>query len=255
MPAHNAMSNSMSSFGHSHSHSTSLDMTTFPTSDYDWGLGFGSGAMDLDLAPSSLLTEEPAEPEFKKLEFVDLDEKLGLAGLDISFDASAAREGKIRVRIHPPAASEGGEPAAQGKDIEEDHPMWHDAQDDLGPFLGVGTDFDSAFASTSSGLHPLDFSFPSATAASSSFSAASSPSHLSSPTTAFFSGAGSPAHPGSNEYEFELGSEYGSVGSAMSTSRAGSPGVGASGRRRVRIALRGMPGKGREGGEWEVEVC
>ena len=57
--------------------------------------------MDFDLAPSTL-PEEHAEPEFKKLEFVDLDaEKFGLSGLDISFDASAVKDGRIRVRIHP----------------------------------------------------------------------------------------------------------------------------------------------------------
>ena len=73
-------------------------------------------------------------------------------------------------------------------------------------------------------------------------------------SSTFQSSMPSPSHsqaPG--EYEFELGSEYGSVGSGYS--RAGSPGTSASGKRRVRIALRGMPGKGKEGGEWEVEVC
>ena len=47
--------------------------------------------------------------------------------------------------------------------------------------------------------------------------------------------------------------DWDSVSSGFS--RAGSPGASGSGRRRVRIALRSMPGKGREGGEWEVEVC
>ena len=254
MPTHNTMPSSMSfNPSHSHSHSTSLDMTTFPTSDYDWGLGFGSGAMDLDLTPSSLASEENAEPGFKKLEFVDVDaEKLGLGGLDISFDASAAKEGRIRVRIHPPPASEHGSDQAHFKEQEDDQTMWHDAEEDLGPFLGVGTDFDQPSFS-SSGLHPLDFTFPGPSA--SAFSASSSPSLVSSPTSSFFPSAPSPSQT-PNEYEFELGSEYGSVGSGMS--RAGSPGMGStfgSGRRRVRIALRGMPGKGKEGGEWEVEVC
>ncbi|KAH9888464.1 hypothetical protein C8Q73DRAFT_655547 [Cubamyces lactineus] len=266
MPAHHAMSSSVSfnsaaSHSHSHSHSTSLDMATFPTSDYDWNLGLGSGAMDLDLAPSSLASEErSSEPEFKKLEFVDVDaEKLGLSGLDISFDASAAKDGRIRVRIHPPsstgtsssASENGSDGSAQIKEQEEDQAMWHDAEDDLGPFLGIGAnDFDFE----SHGLHPsLDLAYPPSSYSSlSSFSASSSPSIVSSPTSAFFPSVPSPSQlPG--EYEFELGSEYGSVGSGMS--RAGSPGASGSGRRRVRIALRGMPGKGKEGGEWEVEVC
>lgn len=254
MPTHNTMSSSMSfNPSHSHSHSTSLDMTSFAPNDYDWGVGFGSGAMDLDFTPSTLASEESSEPEFKKLEFVDVDaEKLGLGGLDISFDASAAKEGRIRVRIHPPAASENGD-QAQIKEQEEDQPMWHDAEEDLGPFLGVGTDYDQQSSFGSSGLHPLDFTFP--TSSSSALSASSTPSLVSSPTSSFFPSMPSPSHT-PNEYEFELGSEYGSVGSGMS--RAGSPGMGStfgSGRRRVRIALRGMPTKGKEGGEWEVEVC
>ncbi|KAI0628387.1 hypothetical protein C8Q77DRAFT_1203704 [Trametes polyzona] len=249
MPAHHAMSNSMSfNPSGSHSHSTSLDMTTFPTSDYDWNLGLGAGAMDLDLAPSSLASGD-SEPEFKKLEFVDLDaEKLGLSGLDISFDASAAKDGRIRVRIHPPgtstssAASENGSDGSQAKETEDDQTMWHDAEDDLGPFLGIGAN-DFMFDPQASSL---DFGF--ASSSLSSF-ASSSPS---SPSNALFQNVPSPSHL-ANEYEFELGSEYGSVGSGMS--RAGSPGALGSGRRRVRIALRGMPGKGKEGGEWEVEVC
>ncbi|TBU54112.1 hypothetical protein BD310DRAFT_105877 [Dichomitus squalens] len=254
MPTHNTMPSSMSfghSHSHSHSHSTSLDMATFPSNDYDWGLGFGTSAMDLDLAPSTLTPEEQrGEPEFKKLEFVDLDaEKFGLSGLDISFDASAAKDGRIRVRIHPPAASDNGNGSEQAQ-IEEDQTMWHDAEDDLGPFLGVGSGFDQA-SFGSNGLRPLDFSFPSSQ--SSAYSAASSsPSLVSSPTNAFFPPMPSPSQT-PNEYEFELGSEYGSVGSGIS--RAGSPGMSSSGKRRVRIALRGMPGKGKEGGEWEVEVC
>ncbi|RPD52891.1 hypothetical protein L226DRAFT_576686 [Lentinus tigrinus ALCF2SS1-7] len=249
MPTHNAMPSSVAfNPSHSHSHSSSLDMATFPTSDYDFGFGFGTGAMDLDLAPSSLTLEESAEPEFKKLELVDLDtDKFGMSGLDISFDASAAKDGRIRVRIHPPPASENGSEHGQIKEIEEDQTMWHDAQDDLGPFLGVGSNEPVLFGS--SGVHSLDFGF-----SSSSYSSASSPL-ASSPTSSFFPSMPSPsATP--NEYEFELGSDYGSVGSGMS--RAGSPGAGStfgSGRRRVRIALRGMPGKGKEGGEWEVEVC
>ncbi|RPD58158.1 hypothetical protein L227DRAFT_587324 [Lentinus tigrinus ALCF2SS1-6] len=193
MPTHNAMPSSVAfNPSHSHSHSSSLDMATFPTNDYDYdfGFGFGTGAMDLDLAPSSLTLEESSEPEFKKLELVDLDtDKFGMSGLDISFDASAAKDGRIRVRIHPPAASENGSEQGQIKEIEEDQTMWHDAQDDLGPFLGVGSNEPVLFGS--SGAHSLDFGF-----SSSSYSSASSPL-ASSPTSSFF------ATP--NEYEFELG--------------------------------------------------
>ncbi|KAI0365938.1 hypothetical protein BV20DRAFT_1056078 [Pilatotrama ljubarskyi] len=286
MPAHHAMSSSGVSFNpppshhsHSHSHSTSLDMATFPTSsDYDWNLGFGSGgAMDLDLAPSSLTsTEERASTsgsEFKKLEFVDVDaEKLGLSGLDISFDASAAKDGRIRVRIHPPSATgttsssasdNGSDGSAHLKEQEEDQTMWHDAEDDLGPFLGIGAN-DFGFDHLDHPEHGLQVPSssslslgypPSSYSSLSSFSgSSSSPSMVSSPTNAFFTSAPSPGSSQMpNEYEFELGSEYGSVGSGMS--RAGSPGALGGGRRRVRIALRGMPGKGKEGGEWEVEVC
>lgn len=240
---------------HSHSHSTSLDMATFPMSDYDWNFGLGSGAMDLDLSPSTLPSEERSEPEFKKLEFVDLDaEKLGLSGLDISFDASAAKDGRIRVRIHPPGtstsspASDNGSDSVQFKEQEDDMALWHDAEEDLGPFLGIGA---NDFGLDSQSLQPSSFDLAYPPSSLSAFSASSSPS-MSSPTTAYYASAPSPSQV-PNEYEFELGSEYGSVGSGMS--RAGSPGAQSAGRRRVRIALRGMPGKGKEGGEWEVEVC
>ncbi|KAI0705320.1 hypothetical protein C8T65DRAFT_577756 [Cerioporus squamosus] len=244
MPTHNAIPSGVSfnpSHSHSHSHSSSLDM--FSTGDYDFGYGFGSGAMDLDLAPSSLASSDSSEPEFKKLELVDLDtEKFGMSGLDISFDASAAKDGRIRVRIHPPPASESDNEHGQIKELDEDQTMWHDAEDDLGPFLGVGNNDPVLFGS--SDMHSLDFGF-----SSSSYSSASSPL-ASSPTSSFFQSAPSPSST-PNEYEFELGSDYGSVGSGMS--RAGSPGAGSTfgaGRRKVRIALRGMPGKGKEGGEW-----
>jgi hypothetical protein len=57
----------------------------------------------------------------------------------------------------------------------------------------------------------------------------------------------------------EMGLGWGMPGAFDASSmRFGSPGVPsslASGKRRVRIALKSMPTPGGEGGEWEVEVC
>lgn len=255
MPTHSALPTTYSFNPTASSSFSALDMPTYPPNEFDWALGTsslgsGSGAMDLDLDVNAQARAE------KKLEFVDLDaEKLGLGGLDISFDASAARDGKIRVRIHPSSAAGSAATSVNG-DSPEDMTMATDSHDDLGPFLGVGnTDFADDVFGSQAPHDRWDLFGPSSLDMSSL--AVASPSSLSPTASSSFSsltGVHGLSSSGSGEYDFDFGSEYeyGSVGSGMS--RAGSPGMGA-GRKRVRIALRSMPGKGTEGGEWEVEVC
>lgn len=196
--------------------------------------------MDLDLdnegriSGSSLSTASTASASnFKKLEFVDMDsEALGLNGLDISFDAKASQDGKIRVRIHPPSASSSAATTAASSPAphseNEDQLMYSGSEvsgpsassdstpqsdgssssdfDSLGPFLGVGgSDYGYGCLSGMS-VDSLD------SLSSSSFDFRSS---------------------------FDEG--FGSTPSC--------------GRRRVRIALKSLPGQGSEGGEWEVQVC
>jgi hypothetical protein len=110
--------------------------------------------------------------------------ELGDQSLDISFDAFSSEDGKIRVRIHPPASASGSSssisslPSTPGS-LSPIHSYVKSEQED--PFLGVGG--------------------------------------------------------------FDFGSEL-SLDQDMSGAR-----------KRIRIALKNMPGEGTEGGEWEVEVC
>ncbi|TFY81431.1 hypothetical protein EWM64_g2569, partial [Hericium alpestre] len=68
--------------------------------EYDWR-GVPSNAMDLDM-----INDRHVASSSRKLEFVDADaDALGLGGLDITFDAEPAQNGKIRVRIHPSSSS------------------------------------------------------------------------------------------------------------------------------------------------------
>ncbi|EMD33172.1 hypothetical protein CERSUDRAFT_118233 [Gelatoporia subvermispora B] len=197
---------------------SSFDMNTFLPSEFDWS-SLSGAAMELDVP------EGKTGSLARKLEFVDVDAEalgLGQGGLDVSFDALPSEDGKIRVRIHPPAASAAGSsmgsPAPSSQADLEDQTMFG------GDFTSVSLPSDSMFAPDADPLGPflgtgMDYSM-------------SLPSALGSPTTATFPQA---------SFDFDF-----------SASRAASPG---SGRRRVRIALKSLPGQGKEGGEWEVELC
>jgi len=195
--------------------------------DYDWGkLSSSSSIMDLDGDHARTASTSAA----KKLEFVDGDsEALGLNGLDISFDAQTSDDGKIRVRIHPSSAA--STPLrARSPALSDDQSMWggsdasapsaHESffsssstspspDDQLGPFLGIGSADSHEFGSHFSGMsleQSAGISFPLDSA-------------------------------------FDFGSD-----NLFSTSSSNS-------RKRVRIALKSLPGEGREGGEWEVQLC
>ena len=178
--------------------SGAYDVHSLVSGEFDW---LNSGVMDIDIDSQGRVTTGSAMPassaNMRKLEFVDPNaEALGLSGLDISFDATPSQDGKIRVRIHPSSSSEGG------ADGSGDQSMNTATAADLGPFLGIGSDY-----GMSSVLSPTSGSFP--------------------------------LQPG---FDLGYGSDFGSVAAAGS-------------RRRVRIALKSLPGEGREGGEWEVQVC
>jgi hypothetical protein len=217
--------------------SSTFDMQSFMPGDFDWMTSGSGSMMDFDMDNLDLLTRSRVDVP-KKLEFVDEDsEALGLSGLDISFDATSSEDGKIRVRIHPPASapvSSAPSPEAASSSDGDDQSMWGGselggapspaasdlqyADDTLGPFLGVGSDFPSMTIDSSS-------------------------SDLSSPVSTSFSSS-SGGFLSSEPFDFNFGDSAG--GFSVSTS---------SGRRRVRIALKSMPGQGREGGEWEVQLC
>lgn len=216
--------------------SSALDMQSFfpANSDFNWldAMGANSG-MDFDFNMDSArddktlasVAAKAAALSSNKLEFVNDDGEsqlpLGdLGALDISFDALPSENGKIRVRIHPPSTS---------------------------PALSAA---DSPASSQSDEDHAMSISEP---------SNAPSPASLEAEALGPFLGTGANLDFNSlmglsREDELSgLDLDWDSVSGGFS--RAGSPGASGSGRRRVRIALRSMPGKGREGGEWEVEVC
>ena len=220
--------------------SSALDMQSFfpANSDFDWleAVGGASSGMDFDFNMDPVrddkmlasVSAKAASLSANKLEFVsDEDDDEGqlalgdLGSLDISFDALPSENGKIRVRIHPPSPSASLSAAADSpgsSQSDEDHAM-----------------------SVSEG------------------SSALSPGSLEAEALGPFLGTGANVDLNSlmglhREDELAgLDLEWDSVSSGFS--RAGSPGASGNGRRRVRIALRSMPGKGREGGEWEVEMC
>ncbi|GBE80885.1 hypothetical protein SCP_0306050 [Sparassis crispa] len=222
--------------------SNPFELQNYMPGDYDWlsGVNTGSSVMDVDLdfddkGRVATMAPTPTISPARKLEFVDNDsEALGLSGLDISFDASPTENGKIRVRIHPPASALADSPAFSS-DLEDQAMLGtsdsssassstrrDSSEDRLGPFLGIGTEYSTGLGRMSlDGQDELGLSSPRRTFPS------------------LFDTSGS-----------SLDFEYGSSSSGFS--REGSP---ATGRRRVRIALKSMPSAGREGGEWEVEVC
>lgn len=215
--------------------SSAFDAQSFMSNDFDW-MASSASIMDLDLDDTRSSAKSSTNGVQKRLEFVDEDsEALGLSGLDISFDATPSEDGKIRVRIHPPAStsvSSAPSPEAHSIADGDDQSMWGGSDfggaaspsaadaDQLGPFLGVGADFGM------SGPHM----------------SVDSSSDLASPTSTSFSTLSQESF----DFGFgELGSSYGSS-FGISTP---------SGRRRVRIALKSMPGSGSEGGEWEIQFC
>ena len=227
--------------------------------DFDFGFNTESSIMDFDVDNHGRISNSALSslPNAKKLEFVDIDsEALGLSGLDISFDAQASEDGKIRVRIHPPASTTvtaAPSPSASGSSDGDEQSMWGGSEvsgptssapssqdsamsssvgtpssvdsDPLGPFLGMG------------GLDKGDMDFMSHLSGGSSLDISSD--------TRSASPMGGLAYPSDSTFDFGVASGFGA-----------SPDSSASaGRRRVRIALKSLPGQGHEGGEWEVQVC
>ncbi|KZT03980.1 uncharacterized protein LAESUDRAFT_321576 [Laetiporus sulphureus 93-53] len=196
--------------------SSSLDAFLASSSEFDWSLATPShSAMDLDFD----MDRAVAPPSNSQtIELVDGNDA-GLGALDISFDAQPAENGKIRVRIHPSSA----------------------------PSSSAGTPSSFSSASSAAGSPPASSLFDDDhTVAlwgetSGSLGPFLNADAYESMEDDILARTGSPF-----DFDFDAGTgEF---------SRAGSPGAVPE-RRRVRIALRSMPGKGHEGGEWEVELC
>lgn len=196
-----------------------------PQSDYDWSAK-SAALMDLD---------DQSVPGPRKLELTGADaaELDGLGNLDISFDASPSDNGKIRVRIHPSSATSS---RSTSPDAVEKSEM---SSPSSSLTMWSGSDSESTFSSQSSGM--------------SSFSPASSDPFLGVDYMTPFARDGSTMM---YDNDFSSSLNYGQLSDPTF-------GVGSeytipdstSGKRRVRIALKGMPQAGGEGGEWEVQIC
>ncbi|KAH8103172.1 hypothetical protein DFH11DRAFT_1773853 [Phellopilus nigrolimitatus] len=182
--------------------------------------------MDMDVDCQSQDSDEGGA--WKKLEF-EGENSLGLGGLglgalDISFDTRRTKDGKILVRVHPSSQS------SLAPDSSSDGPL---------PIA------DPSETKEEFSFSPLSFT-PSA-------NAPPSPDYNSNPLSLSFIDS-DPLGPflgvGSSPTPFILQESPLDFSSNMS---APQPIKGAT-RRRVRIALKGLPHPGGEGGEWEVEV-
>jgi hypothetical protein len=185
-----------------------MDFRSFVPRDCDWR---NPGTMDLDM--------DHRMPRFppRKLEFVDAD-ALGLGGLDISFDAEPAANGKIRVRIHHPAS-----------------------------VCPSPTSSSNSFSPS-----PPSFSFDDIP----NWSVAPSPVSSASPPVPLLPAPQLDGDPfiGIGMSNQELGFNFDPAllfnGSPMQSEIDTS-----HGKRRVRIALKSPPSVDGSAGEWEVEVC
>ncbi|EED82611.1 predicted protein [Postia placenta Mad-698-R] len=210
----------------------------FPSSlDTDWP--FDASHMDLDMdkfdldfdldKDDSTRFASAAPMVTRKLE-IEGTEVLG--PLDISFDTSSAENGKIRVRIHPLSSAVSSTTSSASVSSAGSPPAVHFEDD---------SSISSSLTSESSVPSPK----PDADAdALGPFLGV--PGNFALTDDEFSS-----LSQGHSAFDYDSFSDSGySYGS-----RAGSPGASAGGRRRVRIALKNIPGRGREGGEWEIELC
>lgn len=234
LPAHSTMPTTCSipmPNGSNAISASSFDVPSFVPGEFDW-----LNSMDIDIDSQGRVTTGAAMPAasahhphphhhphaLRKLEFVDPNaEALGLSGLDISFDATPSQDGKIRVRIHPPSSSSASS-SSEGVDGDDQSMGGSESVDQLGPFLGIGADYGMSSVDAGIVLSPASGSYP-------------------------LQAAG---------FDLGYGSDFGVASGSSSSSIGGSSSsIAAGGRRRVRIALKSLPGEGREGGEWEVQVC
>jgi hypothetical protein len=215
--------------------SSGLDLKSLILNDCDWSRGSGSGSMmDLDVPEPGRISAVPTSKK-RKLEFAD-GALSGLEGLDISFEASHADNGKIRVRIHSPSTSSTGSDARMPPYASSLSPPW--SSSDSLPASEASSD------SLSGSLHSVS-SIESDPFLGMSTSSAFELPHYASDDSLPMSWYGNRDLSSSADFcrplfepDFGFGSEF-----------------GASGKRRVRIALKSMPTAGGEGGEWEVQFC
>lgn len=202
----------------------------------------------LHFQPTSSQTSDPSaiEGETLSLEGEGLG---GLGALDVEFEARRAG-GKIRVRIHPQGSLADStiysstSSISSGSIAGSPAPFEEYDEDPLGPFLGAGAGLNEY---NMGGLASPDWNM---------LGMGHGPSMGMDTDLGFVRGTPLDAdHVRSLLHAGGL-----DMGASLDLDSDGTFGFhvgGASGkaRRRVRIALKSPPGEGREGGEWEVEVC
>ena len=212
-----------------------------------------SSLTDLDSSDCSRF----ASTKRRRLEFVD-EALASLNALDISFETSAAEDGKLRVRMHSGGSDPYTGPSASSSALSAfdalsspihgsaspTSALSHSVLSD--PFLGATSAFGSGGASGSEPLAAMWYD------GSSSYSSALDLSSLgpSSWTSPFSSPLSSAASSSSSSLD-DCGFGWG-VANAASVAV---PTPVADKQRRVRIALKSWPAALGEGGEWEVQLC
>ncbi|KAK7036424.1 hypothetical protein VNI00_011621 [Paramarasmius palmivorus] len=193
-------------------------------------------------------------PHSHKLEFSTDDSKLN--GLDISFDTVPAEDGKIRVRIHSSSSTSSSSAAASGSSRATSpgsssssvysNPDNHNHTPPSSAGLGGLGGLDNWDMGSGSGspYESAQDPFLGIGAPQNDYSFSSHHHHHHHHPSALFSGVGGGDI---DSYSQMSGSDYGFDYSPSSSHESG------SGRRRVRIALKTMPGSPSEGGEWEVQ--
>jgi hypothetical protein len=204
--------------------SSTFDFNSFLSHDYDWSLPNTNSMMDLDdLQPTITPSAVPAQKlEFSTSDVSELDPEGGLAGLDISFDATPSDNGKIRVRIHPSSSASSRATSPGPSSISESDSLDTERTNDS---LISST----ALSALSSSLAQLSYPPP------------PSPS------------SGDPFLGVGAADTFSTDDMFGFDDPAPELSYPTASGDLA--KKRVRIALKSLPTAGGEGGEWEVQVC
>ena len=198
--------------------SSAFDINSLVPGDFDWLSSAAGSVMDLDIDSHGRITpgSESVDPSnLKKLEFVDADAE-ALGLSGLDISFDATPSHDGKIRVRIHPPSVAAV-AATSSALSDTQSLVGD--DDQSMWGG------SDVASTTSGASPSSYADPDP-----------------------FLGVGADygmvdtvSFGAPSAFDYDLGNAYGS-------SSAGS-------RRRVRIALKSMPGEGREGGEWEVQLC
>ena len=196
--------------------SASFDMNSLVSGDFDWLSSSGS-VMDLDIDSHGRITTSNAvnPASLKKLEFVDADSE-ALGLSGLDISFDATPSQDGKIRVRIHPPSSAASSDTQSVP-DDDQSMWGGS--DMGSAAASPGSYGSADADPFLGVGG-DYGMA---------MAAVDPSIA--------------AHAAYQQQPFDYDGSFGVLPQQQAN------------RRRVRIALKSMPGEGREGGEWEVQLC